>query len=596
MAKKLVKKDNKKQKSESLFELVIRMITGIYMVVVLCGMPLYAPDTYYSIGDHKWKYWIISTAIYVGVMALIGIGWLVDKYIVKKNKASTGKNAKSTKVTADNASDRNEAGLKGKCSQILNWLNINLTITDKFVAGYLVVVLIGSLFSPYKDQILIGTTGWNMGLLSQLGFVLTYFIVSRTWKASNGFMKVVVVCSTLVFLFGVLMRFGNDPIGFYNGLTEEEKFNFISTLGQTSWYSSFLVLLVPIAIIFYHQARSFLGKICATVAVVIGYMSMVTQNSDSAYLALGAYMLVYLWVAFDNYSNFKKFFEVLIINLASFRFVGILQTVYADRATKLDSLSMAMSQSNLITIALIAVVIIYVVLVVLEKTNKAPDVTKIAFLRLVAIAFVVVAAIGAVIYVALNTSGKLPANLASDNNYLLFNDYWGNNRGISWKSAGTTFVKENWWRKLMGTGPDTFGASVYEYCSVAIHDYFYNLTGQEYVLYCAHNEWLNELITGGIIGLCAYLGLFVAAMVSCLKNRKKYPELVGVAMAVAAYFGHNIFCYQQVICTSVIFLLIGIAEATIRKGHVEWDELDAEDDGKNNYTFIDVIKGLMSLK
>lgn len=564
MAKKKIKReDSNKKKEESLLALSLRIITGIYLVMVLGALPFYAPDAYYSIGDYKWELWIWTTAVYIAVMSIICAGLLI-KYL--KNK--------------DNKFD------------IKEWAKKNLNTTDWFVIAYLLVCVISSVFSPYKEQILLGTEGWNMGLLSQLGFIFAYFYISRTWKYSNSFMRWMVVCSSVVFLYGTVMRFGVDPIGFYNGLTDTDKFFYISTLGQTSWYSSFLVLLVPIAIMIYHNANILSVRVFGIVAVVIGYMSMVTQNSDSAYLALVAYMLVYFYIAFESYDDMMRFLEVVMMNLLSFRFIGVLQDIKGEQATQLDSLSMTMSHTNLTIVLFAVVLVIYIVLYCLNKKGKTPDVTRVAFLRIAAPVLTGIAIIAAIVYISLNTAGKLPEGLLSDNNYLVFNEFWGNSRGINWSSALYTFVHEDLFKKIIGTGPDTFGASVYEFYGQQIHDYYYNLSGMEYVLYCAHNEWLNVLITGGILGLISYLGMYIVAFIRCMKNGKKCPELYGIALAIAAYVAHNAFCYQQVICTSVIIVFLGIAEATIRNGYVQWDELNRNNQVKR-YTLSEIIKGLM---
>ena len=55
----------------------------------------------------------------------------------------------------------------------------------------------------------------------------------------------------------------------------------------------------------------------------------------------------------------------------------------------------------------------------------------------------------------------------------------------------------------------------------------------------------------------------------CMKDAKKYPYLYAVAIAIVAYFLHNFFCYQQVICTPTIFILMGMAQSVMRYGKGE---------------------------
>ena len=84
------------------------------------------------------------------------------------------------------------------------------------------------------------------------------------------------------------------------------------------------------------------------------------------------------------------------------------------------------------------------------------------------------------------------------------------------------------------------------------------------MLACAHNEWLNTLVNMGVAGFVTYIGIFLTALWRFCKKSEECPELMALAMSVMCYMGHNFFCYQQIVCTPVIFILIGVGEAIIR--------------------------------
>ena len=165
-----------------------------------------------------------------------------------------------------------------------------------------------------------------------------------------------------------------------------------------------------------------------------------------------------------------------------------------------------------------------------------------------------------VAYIYLNTTGKLPENYRSNSNYLLFNEYWGNNRGLSWMAAARSFVQGDLLRKVFGCGPDGFSMYVKNFFGEELARKW----GQSVALTCAHNEWLNVLVNLGITGAVAYIGIFVSAAARFWKKTKKHPELIAVVMAILCYMGHNFFCYQQIVCTPTIFILIGVGESIIR--------------------------------
>ena len=115
-------------------------------------------------------------------------------------------------------------------------------------------------------------------------------------------------------------------------------------------------------------------------------------------------------------------------------------------------------------------------------------------------------------------------------------------------------------RFLFGAGPDGFYTTVYTYHSEEL----FARWGENTILTCAHNEWLTQLINIGIFGGIAYIGIFVSAVVSFSKNSDKMPELIAPVMCISAYFAHNFFCYQQIICTPIIFIIIGAGVSILR--------------------------------
>jgi O-antigen ligase len=98
-----------------------------------------------------------------------------------------------------------------------------------------------------------------------------------------------------------------------------------------------------------------------------------------------------------------------------------------------------------------------------------------------------------------------------------------------------------------------------KYYAAEVAEYWHGLQ-----LACAHNEWLNMLVTEGFLGLAAYLGIFISSMVRASKHVKEEPVLIALMAGILAYIGHNVFCYQQCICTPVVFIFVGIVEVILR--------------------------------
>lgn len=511
---------------------IIRKIVAGYVFLMLFIYPLYYQNKYYNMGEAKWIYFKNVSLVFF-VMFAVAFVFYFAAFIMKKELKDFFLKAKS-----------------------------KINITDCFVLAYLVLTLVSTIITPYKENVIFGYNGWYMGLIAQVGFVLIYFAVSRFMRWDGVTLIAYMFTAALVFFFGVIMRFRIDPMEMYVGLEERYVYDFISTLGQTTWYSSYMTIIYPLILIAYWYYDAVWQKILFGIFASISFMTVVTQNSDSAYVAILAVFFMLFWISMESNKSFIRVLELLMIAFASFRFIGIMQVVHADVAIHVSKISIFMSQSNFTTGCLVVTVILYLLCRYLDKKEKF-NIAKFKFIRIIALVLVILGVIAAIVYIVQNTQGKLPEKYSSANNYLLFDDTWGNNRGLSWKAAVGTLQQCELPRKLFGAGPDSFAQMVYVYYGEPLRAQW----GENTTLTCCHNEWLNMFVNLGFFGGIAYLGVFVAAFFNFMKKGKEYPQVYAVAIAVLSYVCHNFFCYQQIICTPIIFLLMGYGEALCRNGY-----------------------------
>ena len=161
-----------------------------------------------------------------------------------------------------------------------------------------------------------------------------------------------------------------------------------------------------------------------------------------------------------------------------------------------------------------------------------------------------------ILFIVLNSTGFLYTHFGYQNvnNYLLFTDHWGNQRGFAWRYTWEAFSEMPFLRKWIGVGPDAYSfyaESVPEYAA-QMEAFWGSLT-----LTNAHNEYLTKLINVGIFGLLSYLFMLGSAIYIFVKNRKEHVLLPAFALCVVSYMAHNIFCYEQVCCTPFFYILFG---------------------------------------
>ncbi len=542
MSNKIVKNTNPSKRSTSFTSLpkkTLKEIVALYVFLMFSFYPLWFENKYYNMGDAKWHYFHWVTLICVIAM-IAGFIWY-QIYLADKDALKSYWNIKAS------------------------------SMPDRFVLAYGVLCIISTLLSPYKSSIIVGYTGWYMGLIAQLAFVLLYYFVSRFWRWDEICIILYLSFSSIVFLLGILNRFMIDPLQMYVDLDSQYIINFLSTLGQATWYSSYMVIIFPIGLFafWYYNKKGI--RISAGLYVALGSMTMITQNSDSAFAAFAAIFVGLFCYSFRENRLMKRFFECLIIMFASWKFMGLMQMAFPDQAVVLSNTMFGFSKGNITWILLAVSAICYALMSYLDK-KELIDVTKLRIIRTVLLILIGLGIAAVVVYIILNTSGALAGTgFESDNNYLKFDTYWGNNRGSSWMITVKTFCDCSVMRKLFGAGPDGFYNLVYEYHSAELIEKW----GENTVLTCAHNEWLTALINVGLFGAVAYIGIFISSIIRFTKKSFESPEVIAASLCILAYMAHNFFCYQQIICTPIIFMIIGGAECICRYGkrHI-W-----EDDG-----------------
>ena len=509
------------------------IIIQIYLFLMLGIFPLYYQDRYFNMGDAKYEFFKFAT---IALFIAMGLWLLFEKL------QTIGKNKKDRKV-------------------------FNISVQDWTVLIFWGVALISWTISPYRKEAWIGSHEWYMGLLSQLLFVGVYFAISRNFGKTQWNLWILGISSAIVFVISYLHRFRIDPLGMYEGVAEKYWLTFLGTIGNANWYSSYICVILPImtgVYIFYEKKTSVMARVIHLLNagfIFLGFATTVTQNSDSAYIGLALGMLFLLWFALENPDFLGNFVEVLLLGLIAAKVTGCLQNRFPEHAMELSEISTEITQGKLTWYALGIVFLLYVIVIVWKKKGGA----GLSVIKKVRNVFYIV--LGIMILVIpilmwLVSTGKitLETGLLSRTGYLVFDDKWGTNRGKIWKYAVQIFKEYPLSMKLFGCGPDALMYYTNEFHQAKAMSF-----GRNEILTNVHNEWLNMLINYGLFGAVTYLSIFITCVVRVIKNWRSKPILLAFGASVLAYMGHNFFCFQQVVCTSLIFIVFAIVESEIEK-------------------------------
>lgn len=444
---------------------------------------------------------------------------------------------------------------------------IKFSRQDIPVLLYALFAALSFVISPFRAHAWVGSPEWYMGLLAQLLFVGSYFAVTRDGKKIWWNIGILIFSGTLVFIISYLHRFKIDPLGLYAVVSDGYWIAFLGTIGNANWYSSYICVVLPIVMgvyIFFEGKQPTAERICRVltgISIFLGFATTVTQNSDSAYIGMAVAALFLLWFAMEKVDYFARFLETLLMGLLAAKITGCLQIAFPEQAMELAELSTEITQGNLTWYVLVLVFLVYIFIRIWKRDyivfgKNVKKIRNIFFIML----SVVILAVPVLMWLVTTEKMSVDMEIFSKTGYLVFDDGWGTNRGKIWKYAIQIFREYPLSMKLFGCGPDAL-----MHYTETFHHSEVMAFGERQILTNVHNEWLNVMINYGVFGAISYLAIFITCVVQVVKKWKLQPMLLAFGASVVSYMGHNFFCFQQVVCTSLIFIVIAMAECEIQK-------------------------------
>ena len=441
-----------------------------------------------------------------------------------------------------------------------------LSVTDWAAAALLVSCTLSTIFSSHPDlafwgEITIGSggIGRNNGLFLIILYVLLYFMISRLYRFREYVFVGLSVSCGIVYLLTVLNGYYIDPLNMLTQFKTSQPnvyMEFFSTIGNKNMLASFICVTLPALFVMSVITEKLWKRVLYLVSTGLGAMAMLIGDSDSALLGMGVFLMVFLVVFVRNITRLKRYFLALTVMLASFKLARLFSLMMNDNYKELGDLIKLLLFSPLVYVLLTAAALITAALYLLD--SKKPDLTvpKAVPIIIGACFGVMVAAVLSVFFYfsVIDTE----TDLGSMEKLLRMNDAWGTHRGIMWLRSFNIFGDANLWQKLFGTGPDTFYFAFEPYFS-QLQEYGNSSTD------AAHNEYINYLITIGLVGTISYLVFTGSALVRGFKASKKYPVALACAGAVVCYLAQATVNIALPIATPLFFLFVAMCEGCARQ-------------------------------
>lgn len=149
--------------------------------------------------------------------------------------------------------------------------------------------------------------------------------------------------------------------------------------------------------------------------------------------------------------------------------------------------------------------------------------------------------------------------------YLVINDDWGTHRWYIWRIGMESYARFPLIHKIFGYGPDTFGI-------ITVNNFYEEMISRYNEKFdSAHNEYLQYLITIGIVGLAAYLTLLFTSIGEMIRASKKRPVMMALTFALVCYGAQAAVNISVPIVAPIMMTLLMVGVSGSSDGREEAD-------------------------
>lgn len=394
---------------------------------------------------------------------------------------------------------------------------------------FMITNIISYSMSDNKEMALWGCDGRAFGLLMILVIFAAYFALQNFDGLNKRAIHFISAGSCLVTAVGLLNFFFIDPFGVYREMVSYMRSDYISTLGHHNIYSSYFALTLPVTFIMYLKSSNTKEKYILLILTITNYIGLLVGNSDSGYITLYICIIVALFLCKKKDDRIRLCTVLLLMTICS-KIIGLIYDLVNNKRS-VDSITKFILLDNRMYIIILVLIIWLLVL----KTTKI----DISISKIIAISGIVITMLLPLI--ALLRSG------------FTISDSWGSNRGFIWKRSLDIYVHEYDIKNiLIGCGPDSVLPVIEKYCGTEIIEKGYEHYNN------VHNEYLQYLMTTGIVGLLFYLLVLVTTIRNYIKSINKSPEMTAIFTGCICYAAQALVNVNQAVTTPLFFIYIAL--------------------------------------
>lgn len=531
-------------KQETLLEpwkKVNQIIASVFTLIIIAVFPLFFRNYYFDILTVKYIFYygtIISMAV---VMLVVSIVFLfLDK---------------SRYDWATIKSLKRQFSIK------------SFRKSDWAMIAFLIAVAISTFQSDYFYESFWGNEGRFMGMFLILLYGVSFFIIGHCLKFKQWFLDVFLFAGMIACIIGIMQFFKYDPIGFKRGLTASDFPSFTSTIGNINTYSSYVALISGMGTVLFAIEKNRFRRAWYLFTVIISIFALITGISDNAYLTLLALFGLLPLYLFNNLKGLKRYMVLVAILFTEFQFIDLISQKYPEHVLKINGLFNVIVGYDKLAHFVVVLWGICIVLYVLDACVSKDSIMKKdnnlgRWIWLGLLIIIVMA--GCYILYDANIAGNAD-KYGSLKKYLVINDDWGTHRWYIWRIGMESYARFPLIHKIFGYGPDTFGI-------ITVNNFYEEMISRYNEKFdSAHNEYLQYLITIGIVGLAAYLTLLFTSIGEMIRASKKRPVMMALTFALVCYGAQAAVNISVPIVAPIMMTLLMVGVSGSSDGREEAD-------------------------
>ncbi len=483
-----------------------KIIAKIYLVAVILVMPFYYQNKYFDMTYAKARFlWIVGTILLLAYSLFWAKEELKIKFTVCQNQKTCGKYVR------------------------------RLSLMDLSILLFCVSTWSSLGVSYHRKAAFWGNKGWFMGSLTITILTAMYFVVKKYGSIDRGLVTVSAVSVGIMGIWGIAHSFHID-VGNFHEEMENDFYDYIMTIGNVNWYAGLLSMIFPIICMLYLTQEEKRKRCMAIIYVDIMCYQLITCRSNGVMLGLisGGFILLEYLVSFPE--RLWRFLTLVCHISVMMGMVWGISHFYHGVFVQADSICFFLLEKKIWLIAgMVSGVLLLSHKKSIKKKNRSFRGTKGALRRLEKyrweIFWIVILVV--IAFLLLYETFR-------------FSDSWGTSRGKVWIYVGKLWKKFKWKYKLFGCGCDCFG--------IVFMDTYGDYFNKTYLN--AHNEFLQYLVTTGIVGVFSYSMIWVSSLLDFIKRRKKTCRDWILFSGIFGYLGQALVNNPQALNYAVLFILL----------------------------------------